>query len=408
MSYYRKAVCPRCGRPFSGKEYEPCPDCKSEVLVNYETVYDVKGARLPEGGEEDGIFRYRDFFSLPENAPVLTIGEGDTPMRKLTRLGKELGLSNLYMKDESKNPTGSHKDRMCALMVSNAIAKGAPGMVIASTGNQGAAVAAYCQVAGLPCIVISSKDVQPTARLLMQVYGAQVVVVPTAADRLVLMKQIMDEMGYEPASGIYSPPIGSNFRAVDAYKSIAFEVYRQMKGVPDWFIIPGSYGDTMYGTYKGMADLKEMGYIDELPKMVVADVYGATKKSVESGEDKPISVPVYPSIQTAIAVGTTAYHTMKALRACNGTAEASSDAEALAMQELLVRTEGVFAEASSCASLVALKKLVADGKIGKDEKVVVLISSLGIKVPEVVKDRLPAVPEIEPDLETFRKATGMK
>ena len=106
------------------------------------------------------------------------------------------------MKDESKNPTMSHKDRMCSLIVSKALADKAPGIVISSTGNQGAAAAAYAAVAGLPCVVFTTPNVSETMKTLMQAYGAQVFVTPTMSDRGIIMEKLVREMGYYPASGL--------------------------------------------------------------------------------------------------------------------------------------------------------------------------------------------------------------
>lgn len=405
MSYFVKAICPRCGMPFTGKEYNPCPHCKAEVNVPFETIYDLKGKKLPERDLLEGMYRFRDFFSLNKGDKEISIGEGDTPLRRLKRLGAHFGLDHLYMKDESKNPTGSHKDRMISLLISCAVAKKVPGIVIASTGNQGIAAAAYSKVAGLPCVVITTPNVSPTMKKMMQVYGAYVFMTPTMDDRRILMEQLIQEKGFEPASGIWNnPPIGSNFRALDAYKTIAYEVYEQMNAVPDWFIVPSSYGDTLYGIYKGMRDLQEMEYIRTLPKMVAAEVFGATKKSIDETGDIPVTVPTTPSIQTSIAVGTTTYQTVKAIRTSKGTAVSSTDEEAIAMQKLLAHTEGVFAEPSSLASLVALSKMVKSGQVKKEDRIVVLITSEGIKDLNTATKGFPEVPVIHPNLDEFYAA----
>ena len=404
MCYYQKAICPRCRNAVSGAEYDPCPHCRPVLNVNYETIYDLRDAQLPQTGTEKGMYRFSSFFSLEDDAPHISIGEGDTPLRRLDRLGAVLGSENLYMKDESRNPTGSHKDRLCSLIVSQAVYKKAPGIVIASTGNQGVSAAAYAKVAGLPCVVITTPNVSPTMKMLMQAYGAYVLITPTMNDRIVLLEKIVRELGFEPASGIWTPPIGSNFRAIDAYKTISFEVYQQMQGVPDWFIVPSSYGDTLFGIYKGMQDLKEMQYIARIPKMVAAEVFGATKKSVEATDDIPVQVQTAPSVQTSIAVGSTAYQTVKAIRSSGGTAENSLDEEALDMQKQLAYTEGIFAEPSSLASLVVLKKLLQNGTIRPEEKVVALITSEGVKDPASASRGFPEIPTIEPTLEAFYQA----
>ncbi len=406
MNRFEKAVCFRCGRPMSGKFYEPCPECAKEgVNVNYRTVFDLKGAKLPEKDNgQPGIYRFREFLALDDDAEVISIGEGNTPFRRLDRIGKKLGFNNLYMKDESKNPVMSHKDRMVSLMVTKAVAEGAPGMVIASTGNQGAAVAAYSSAADMPAIIFTTQNVSDSMKVMMQAYGGKVFVCHTMAERGVILEKVVKELGYVPASGLVNPPMGSNCFAVDAYKTISFEVFEQMGNkAPDWFIVPISYGDTMYGVYKGMCDLRDMGYIDELPKFGAAEVFGAAENTILAGTNDPITQKTEPSIQTSIAVGTAAYHTVEAIKDSKGEARSSHDEEALAMQKLLAQTEGVFAEASSAASLVVAEKLLKEGKIKPDDEVVLLITSTGVKTPDVVSQWLPKVPEIDATLEDLRK-----
>lgn len=403
----KEVRCVRCERRMETPYWESCPNCRKEgIQVNYKTIYDCNGKKLPTlQNEEIGIYRFKDFFPIEKDDPYISLGEGNTPLHRLSRLGEKMGLHNLYMKDESKNPTMSHKDRMCSLIVSKALAEHAPGVVISSTGNQGAATAAYAAVAGLPCVVFTTPNVSPTMKILMQAYGAQVFVTPTMADRGIIMEKLVHEMGYYPASGLVSPPIGSSCFGVDAYKSIAFEVYEQMgNAVPDWFVIPISYGDTLYGISKGMEDLKEMGYISKLPRLAGAEVFHAAENNLAEGNKIPKEQPSEPSIQTSIATGWVTYQTLEALRKCGGTARTSNDDEALKMQKRFAETEGIFAETASCASLVVLEKLVKEGKIKPDEKVVVLITSTGIKTPDITQLYVPEVPCINPELEDFKKA----
>lgn len=405
MNYFVKAVCPRCGLELTGNPYDPCPRCRKDYNINYETVFDVKDAKFPAPAPEKGIYRFRDFFALKDSTKGVTLGEGNTPLRKLENLGNYFGLHNVYMKDESKNPLMSHKDRLCSLLITKAVELGAPGIVISSTGNQGASAAAYCQAAGIPCVVFTTPNVSPMMKLLMQSMGAYVFVTPTAEDRLVVMRQVVEKLGYFPASGMYTPPIGSLCYAVDAYKTIAFETYEQMGNeLPDWFVVPVSYGDTLYGIYKGVRDLKDMGLTSKCTHMCAAEPFGATRLSVESGQELPISVNTHPSIQTSIASGYTTYLTMNAIRDSKGTSEISTDAEVIKMQELLARKESVFAEPSSVSAVVALQKLVEEHKIDPDEKIVLVITSTGLKDPETAMKWQPKIPNIQPDFEEFLKA----
>lgn len=389
-----------------GAFYDACPDCQAAGHnLNYETIYDLRGAKLPprETGQP-GIFRFRDFYPLADGAPVVSLHEGNTPLYRLERLGAALGFENLYIKDESRNPTCSHKDRMCAVIVSKALADGAPGIVISSTGNQGAAAAAYASAAGLPCLIFTTPNVSETMKTFMQIYGAYLFVLPTMADRVTIMERCVRELGFTPASGLMSPPIGSSCFGVDGYKSISFEIFEQMgNALPDWMVIPISYGDAFYGVYKGMRDLAEMGYAT-MPHLAAAEALGALKATLASGSEFPEQVPYAPSIQTSIATGDVAYQAVQAARASRGAAETCSDAEALEMQKRLARTEGLYAEPASVASLVAAAKLLRQGKIKPAERVVVMITSTGLKDPEASRAALPDIPRIAPDMGELTRA----
>lgn len=405
MNHYEETVCARCLRPMETEFYKGCPHCRREgVNVNYTTRYRLTNAKLVSHADAQGIYRFRDFLPIAQGDPEISINEGNTPVYRLRRLGEALGIPQLYVKDESKNPTLSHKDRLESLIISKACADAAPGVVIASTGNQGASAAAYSATAGLPCVIFTTPNVSATMKTLMQAYGAQVFVTETMEDRAVVMNELVRELGYVPASGILTPPIGSSCFGVDGYKTIAYEIFEQMEQVPDWVIVPISYGDTLYGIYKGFCDLKEMGHIDAQPRMAAADVFGAAEASLAQGGDIPVAMESSPSLQTSIATGYIAYTTLLALRDSNGAARKSHDREALQMQLRLARTEGLYAEPASVASLVALEKLARDGVVRPNHKVLALITSTGLKDPDTTGTLLEEVPRIEPSIASLREA----
>ena len=407
MSYFKDMVCIRCGNPIgSHAYYEGCPLCKAQgVGSNYTATYDLSNAKLPGANGQPGIYRYRDFYPLPDDAEPVSIGEGNTPLLHLKRLGEKLGIANLYVKDETRNPTLSYKDRICSLLVTKAKHDGAPAVTISSTGNHGAAAAAYAAAAGMPCVVFTVPQVPQTMKTLMQVYGASVIVTPTAQDRWTIMEKCVRELGWMPLSGFQSPSIGSNAYGIDAYKSITFEIYEQLgNSAPAMISVPACYSDGLYGAYKGACDLKDMGYLDTLPKFVAAEVFGSLQKTIESGAKDPVTVPSEWSVSFSIANGLCTWQGLQAVRGSNGYARSSSDKETLAMQKLLASTEGLYAEASSVTSLVALAKLASEGKIKPQDKVVAVLTSTGLKDPATTQKQLPAVPEIQPTMAELRAA----
>lgn len=407
MSYFKDVTCIRCGRPLgNGTFYTGCPACKAEgVGANYTTRFDLTGAKLPGQNGQPGIYRYRDFYPLADEAVPVSIGEGNTPLLKLERLGKKLGIENLYVKDESRNPTMSYKDRLCSLIMTRARYEGVQAVTIASTGNHGAAAAAYAAAAGLPCVVFTVPQVPETMKTLMQAYGACVIVTPTAVDRWTIMGKCVEQLGWMPISGFQAPAIGSNCYGIDGYKSISFEMYEQLGGsMPDVVAVPACYSDGLYGAYKGACDLKEMGYIQKLPKFVAAEVFGSVEKTLAEGAKDPVPVDSQWSVSFSIANGLCTWQGLEAVRGSEGYARSSNDEETMAMQLLLASSEGIYAEASSCTGLVALAKLAKEGKIGADQKVVAVLTSTGLKDPASTREKLPAVPTIQPEMDELRAA----
>ena len=408
MSYFTGVKCIRCGYPMGDHPfYRGCPVCASdEHQVNFTTTYDLSSAHLPTAdSKEKGIFRYRKFYPIEDNAEIVSLGEGNTPLLRLERLGKELGIENLYVKNEATNPTASFKDRLMAVVATMVKHNGSPAITISSTGNHGAAAAAYSAAAGLPCVIFTVPEVPDTMKTLMQVYGACLVVVPTAIDRWKIMGQCVKEFGWTPASGFVSPPIGSNCYGIDGYKSIAFELYEQLgQNAPEMIIMPTAYCDGLYGTYKGMTDLKTMGYIDNLPKMVAAETSGPRKKTLQTGSEFSEYVENNWSVAFSIGGNRCTYQGLEAVRKSRGYARTSTDEETMQMQLKLASLEGIYAEASSVTTLVAAAKLAREGKISGADRVVAVLTSSGLKDPLTTQKYLPAPPLIEPEMGQLRAA----
>ena len=406
MKYFKGIKCIRCGHPLGDHPfYEGCPVCKEQGIgCNFTSYYDLTGAKLPEKSTEPGIYRFRDFYPLAEDAVPVSLGEGNTPLLHLKRLGESMGLKNLYVKDEARNPTMSYKDRLCSLLVTQAKHQGAPAVTISSTGNHGAAAAAYAAAAGMPCVIFTTPQVPDTMKTLMQAYGACVIVTPTPLERWVIMGKCVRELGWSPISGFQSPAIGSNCYGIDGYKSIGFEIYAQMGGAPDFVSMPSCYADGFYGTFKGFQDLVEMGYLDKTPRFIGAEVFGSLQKTVEEGIDDPAVVPAQWSVSFSIASGQCTWQGIETVRASNGYARSSSDEETIAMQLRLGAAEGIYAEASSVTSLVAIEKLVKEGKIQPEDRVVAVLTSTGLKDPATTRANLPPVPTINPTMEELRAA----
>lgn len=404
-------VCIRCGRQLEKGEivFDGCLSCKNEgYTVNFTVESRIKddSRTLAKNWPAKGkyMWKYRDFLPVIQEITPVSLMEGETPFIHLRKLGEQLGLSKLYIKDESRNPTWSYKDRLCSVAVTHAVQEQAKVITISSTGNHGASTAAYAAAANIPCVVFTIPQVPDTMKTLMQSYGAYVVATPTPANRWEIMEKCVKELGWYPVSGYVMPPIGSNPFGIEGYKTISFEIYDELQQVPDVVAVPAAYSDGLYGVWKGFKELNELGIATKKPRMVASEVYGSLKKSLEDLSAGPVEVPTQQwSKSFSIASGKGTYQGLAALKESNGMAETSNDEETMQMQKLLASSEGIYAEASSVTSLVSLSKLRQAGKINEDDIVVAVITSSGLKDPGSTGELLPQVEVINPNFADLEK-----
>src|SRR5207247_6289461 len=317
--------CPRCRTLFKGARlFTGCPRCDAQKIpVNLSVKLELGPfARLKTEGfpaTPRGLWRFRALLRVASEHPV-TLGEGDTPLIHLERIGRRLGLSRLYAKDESQNPTWSYKDRLCAVAVTHAVESGARVVTIASTGNHGASTAAYAARAGLPCVIFALASAPATMKTLMQAYGAAVVACPTLEARWDLMRQGIERFGWYPTSGFGTPPVGSNPWGVEGYKTIAYEVAEDLGWTaPDVVVMPSAYSDGLYGIWKGWTELQTLGLVKHAPRMIAAEPFGPLAHALEHGlqAPEPVEAPA-PSVAFSIASRYGTWQGLAALRESGG------------------------------------------------------------------------------------------
>jgi threonine synthase len=399
--------CPRCGQdaPESRAPFG-CRQCAhSGFGVNLTPVYALTPGSLPLESPAPGIFGFRRLLPLgPHDAPV-TLGEGHTPLIPLDRLGPRLGLGRLLLKDESRNPTWSYKDRLAAVAITKAAASGASTVVVSSTGNHGAAVAAYAAAAGLRCVVLTLSSVPRQMSILMQAYGATVVAYENSQDRWSVMRAAVDEFGWTPISGLVSPPIGSNPFGIEGYKTIAYEIWQQLGETPGVVVAPVAYGDGLAGIRRGFADLVALGLATRVPRLVAVDPFGAYARGLYSRDGTLPTVLTEPSMAFSVATPVATHQGLDAIRATSGTAVAEpSDAAIAGMQLELASTEGFYVEGASALTLLAAHQLADRGWINDDDSVVVLSTSTGLKDPGATANHLPDPSVLEPSLAALEAA----
>ncbi len=370
--------CAECGAKFEAfpPKYS-CKKCGSQL----EYKYDNETLKTGKFVGHFTFWRYKKL--LPRVRNVVSMGEGGTPLVKARRLAKNTGLNNLYFKDETRNPTNSFRDRCAALIVSNAIDLGYSSVVCATNGNLGASLAAYCAKSGITCHVIVPKNVDMGKLAQMLIYNAIIEEHGEIVDdSLKRANELTKEMGGYQGSAELNP------LSIEALKTIAYEVYEQM-GVPDWFIVPVGSGGTLYAVWKGFKELELRGEINSIPRMVGVQAEGCS----------PI-VKAYvlnikePTLQTrplthalAILVKNPRYGglALKAIKESQGTAISVSDQEIFLAEQEIAKHEGIFAEPASAATYAALKNLIKEQVIDKENRVACLITGSGLKATDILQ-----------------------
>ena len=419
MSHLTGLSCIRCNASFGIEpRFDGCPECRREAPANLTPRYDLDAAAgdfsidsLRE--RPPGMRRYRELLP-PDVQDAATLGEGETPLLHCERYGRRLGLDRLYLKDESQNPSGSFKDRLAFAAMAMTKRFDARAVGVSSTGNAGAAAAAYAARAGLPCIVLTVRGAASAIVTQMQAYGAMVVATRTKAHRWKLLQTGVAEWGWYPTSPYFGPPVGSNPYGVDGYKTLAYEVCEQMDWEPpDWCVLPVAYGDALFGMWKGFGELARLGVIRKQPRMVAAEMAGCLAAALASGDDALPEIPApTPYVAGSISVNQSTYQALHALRASGGTAVLARNDELLSLQRDLAADEGIYAEPSSLAALAAVGRLCDEGRVGPTDTVVVVNTASGLKDTVATATAAPEIPTVDGDiaqfLATLRDAYGYR
>ena len=370
--------CSACGSKFNG--YPPkCLCSKCGGILEYK--YDYEMFKTAKFVGRFSFWRYRHF--MPEVKNVASMGEGGTPIHKTRRLAKNVGLTNVYFKDETRNPTNSFRDRCAALLVSNALDLGYKSVVCATNGNMGASLSAYCAKFGLVCHVVVPESVDVGKLAQMLIYNAVIEEFGEIVDESL---ERAEEIAME--TGWYQGSVELNPLALEALKTIAYEVFEQI-GVPEWLAVPMGSGGTLYAIWKGFKELEKADKVDTLPKMVGVQAEGCSP--IVNSYLRKIPKPVLKSKPSthalAILVKNPTYggFALQAIKESRGLAVAVSDEEIFSAEREMAKFEGIFAEPASAATYAAVKKLVNQGLMDASDKIVCLITGSGLKATDVLQ-----------------------
>jgi threonine synthase len=219
-----------------------------------------------------------------------------------------------------------------------------------------------------------------------------------------MVDECVERLGWFPVTIFVYPLVGSSPYGVEGYKTIAFELVEQLGGVPDRVVFPVGAGDAFAGAWKGFTEYRDLGYIDRVPRMDAAEVFGPVKNALDEGLDHIEEVPWGPTVGISVGLNTSALQALQVVRDSEGLAGTAGDEEMIEMQQALAANEGIYAEMSSVLSLAVAKKLAAAGSIDRSETVVCLLTSSGLKDPQSTLDHMTPIPLVEPELDPLLDA----
>jgi threonine synthase len=262
-------------------------------------------------------------------------------------------------------------------------------------------------------VIFTLASVPETMKTLMQAYGAAVVACPTPESRWSFMREGIERFGWYPTSGFVMPPVGSNPYGIEGYKTIAAEVVEDLGGVaPDVVVVPSAYSDGLYGIWKGMTELRDLGVVKRVPRMIAAEPFGPLANALEKALDAPEAVTGGESVAFSIASRYGTFQGLAALRESGGAGVRITDEGLFEAQRALGREEGLFVEPSSAATVTAVMHLVGRKAIDRDATVVIVLTSGGLKDYRASRAWLPPVPvagdDFEAVLATLRESYGLR
>jgi len=382
MNFLSHLECGRCGNVFDAKKvWNLCPGCGKPLLARY----DLKAAknqvdRQVIRSRKPDMWRYMELMPVCDPANILCLGEGFTPLHHARRLGKELKVENLYIKDEGLNPTGSFKARGLSAAISKAKELGITSVSIPTAGNAGSAMSAYAALAGMESFVFMPKDVPKPFINECKALGAQV----TLIDGLITDCGKAAREGVEKYGRFDVSTLKEPYR-IEGKKTMGYELAEQMNwALPDAIIYPTGGGTGLVGMWKAFDEMEQLGWIDSRrPRMVSVQSDGCApivKAFCEGSEFAgiwPNAKTIADGLRVPAAVGD--FLILRAVRESSGTAVAVPDSEIMECTNMIGRLQGIFAAPEGGATLAAFIRLLHQGWIKPNETVILFNTGSGHK-----------------------------
>ena len=405
-SFVQGLRCRECGHGFPAEALHVCEWCFGplEVVYDYDRIAATTSRQTIAAGPPS-IWRYANLLPAVNDGAV-DLGAGYTPLVRAERLAAELGLGELWLKNDTLNPTGSFKDRVVSVALARARAMGFKVAACASTGNLANSVAAHAARAGMRHVVFIPADLEAGKVVTTAVYGPSLIAVDGSYDDV---NRLCAELASEHPTWAF---VNVNLRTyyAEGSKTLAFETAEQLGWeAPDHVVVPVASGSQLCKIAKGFRELHEVGLLDDEPAVRVsgAQAEGCSPVATAFTEGHDYIRPVKPStIAKSLAIGNPADgpYALDEVRRSGGGLEAVTDSEIVDAMLLLARTEGIFAETAGGVTVATLARLAAKGVVRSDERVVAYITGAGLKTIEAVAPVCRPTATIAPTLDAFAAA----
>jgi len=402
MKYMKGLKCRECGKAYPLDPIHVCEFCFGPLEVDYD--YEKIGSVLTKDiitSRKPNMWRYRELLPIVSD-PTVGRNAGFTPLVRARNLGKALGVKEIYIKNDAVNsPTLSFKDRVVSVAISRAREMGFDVIACASTGNLANSVAANSAACGLESYVFVPYDLEQTKITGTLVYGTNLVGIKGTYDEV---NRLCSEIGGKYGWAFVNINIRPFY--AEGSKTFGYEIAEQLGWkLPKHVIVPMAGGSLITKIWKAFKEFKALGFVDSPPaKVYGAQATGCAPIVTAVKENSELIRPVMPNtIAKSLAIGNPAdgFYSAKTIRESGGWAEDVSDDEIIDAMKLLAETEGIFAETAGGVTLGVTKKLIEQGRIPRDESIVVAITGNGLKTQECLAGKIAEPPVIEAKLAEF-------
>ena len=404
MSYVKGLKCRECGREYPKEPLYVCEFCFGPLGVDYDYSAIRKNlSRKIILSREKNLWRYLELLPL-DDPPTDGLHSGFTPLIRAHRLGRELGLREVYVKDDSVNhPTLSFKDRVVAVALSKAKEFGFDTVACASTGNLANSVSSQSAIANLRSFIFIPANLEMGKIIGCLIYAPNLVAVEGNYDEV-------NRLCSEVAASYHWAFVNINIRPYygEGSKTYVYEIVEQLGWrAPQHIVVPVAGGSLISKIWKGLGEFYRLGLIERFEtKIYAAQAKGCSPVVTAIKENSEIIKPVNPeTIAKSLAIGNPAdgYYALKTVKESGGWGEEVSDEEIIEGMKLLARTEGIFTETAGGVTVAATRKLIEQGRISRDELVVISITGNGLKTQEAVAERIGKPIRIKPNLASFER-----